>query len=78
MLNGALQIAAYCSLTVAMTLLIVRLFWPKLAPKVEVQRFRRRLGKFDNVLESWAQEFKAQDEGKRHEERHPERTPDDE
>lgn len=78
MLNGALEIAAYCSLTVAMTLLIIRLFWPKLAPKVEVQRFRRRLGKFDNVLESWAQEFKAQDEGKRHEERQPERTPDDE
>ena len=75
-MNGALEIAAYCSLTVAMTLLVIRLFWPKLAPKVEVQRFRRRLGKFDKVLESWAQDFKAQDEGKRHEERHPERTDD--
>jgi hypothetical protein len=73
-MNGALEIAAYCSLTVAMTLLIIRLFWPKLAPRVEVQRFRRRLGKFDNVLESWAQEFKAQDEGKRREQTHPERT----
>jgi hypothetical protein len=75
-MNGALEIAAYCSLTVAMTLLIIRLFWPKLAPKVEVQRFRRRLGKFDNVLESWAQEFKSQDESKRHEQRHPEPTED--
>ncbi len=77
-MNGALEIAAYCTLTVAMTLLVIRLFWPKLAPRVEVQRFRRRLGKFDNVLESWTQEFKAQDEGKRHEERQPERIPDDE
>jgi hypothetical protein len=76
-MNGALEIAAYCSLTVAMTLLVIRLFWPKLAPKVEVQRFRRRLGKFDNVLESWAQEFKAQDEGKRHERTEPERSRDD-
>jgi hypothetical protein len=73
-LNGALEIAAYCSLTVAMTLLIIRLFWPKLAPKAAVLRFRRRLGKFDTVLESWAEEFKAQDEGKRHEQTHPERT----
>jgi len=77
-MNGALEIAAYCTLTVAMTLLVIRLFWPKLAPRVEVQRFRRRLGKFDDVLESWTQEFKAQDEGKRHEERQPERIPDDE
>ena len=75
-MNGALEIAAYCTLTVAMTLLIIRLFLPKLAPKVEVQRFRRRLGKFDDVLESWTQEFKAQDEGKRREERHPETTDD--
>lgn len=74
MLDGILEIAAYVSLTVAMSLLIIRLFWPKLAPKVQVRRFRRRLGKFDTVLASWADEFKAQDEGKRHEERHPERT----
>ena len=72
MLDGMLEIAAYCSAVVAMTLLVVRLFWPKLAPKVQVRRFRRRLGKFDNVLASWADEFKAQDEGKRREERHPE------
>lgn len=76
MLNGALEIAAYCSLVVAMSLLIIRLFWPKLAPKVHVRRFRRRLGKFDQVLASWADEFKAQDEGKRHEQRDPERTED--
>ncbi|HWI03875.1 MAG TPA: hypothetical protein VNT52_08635 [Acidimicrobiales bacterium] len=76
-MNGALEIAAYCTLTVAMTLLVIRLFWPRLAPRVEVQRFRRRLGKFDNVLESWAQEFKAQDEGKRRERTEPERTRDD-
>ncbi len=72
MLNGVLQIAAYVTLVVAMTLLVIRLFWPKLAPRVEVQRFRRRLGKFDNVLEGWAQEFKAQDQGKRREQTYPE------
>ena len=76
MLNGALEIAAYCSLAVAMSLLLVRLFWAKLAPKVQVRRFRHRLGKFDNVLAGWADEFKAQDEGKRHEQRHPEHTED--
>ncbi len=76
MLNGALQIAAYVSLVVAMSLLVFRLFWPKLAPKVQVRRFRRRLGKFDNVLESWTQEFEAQDEGKRREQTHPEHTDD--
>jgi hypothetical protein len=59
-----------------MTLLLIRLFWPKLAPKVHVRRFRRRLGKVDTVLAGWADEFKAQDEGKRHEERHPEPTED--
>jgi len=74
--SGVLEIAAYCSLAVAMSLLVIRLFWPKLAPKVAVRRFRRRLGSFDNVLEAWAQEFKAQDEGKRHEQRHPEHTDD--
>ena len=75
-MNGILEIAAYVSLTVAMSLLVIRLFWPKLAPKVQVRRFRRRLGKFDNVLATWAEEFKAQDEGKRHEQRHPEHTED--
>jgi hypothetical protein len=59
-----------------MSLLLIRLFWPKLAPTVHARRFRHRLGKFDNVLATWAEEFKAQDEGKRHEERHPERTDD--
>ena len=76
MLDGVLEIAAYCSLTVAMSLLIIKLFWPKVEPTVTVRRFRRRLGKFDNVLASWTDEFKAQDEGKRHEQRHPERTED--
>ena len=76
MLNGALEIAAYCSLAVAMSLLLIRLFWARLAPKVEVRRFRHRLGKFDNVLAAWADEFKDQDEGKRHEQRHPEHTED--
>jgi hypothetical protein len=75
-LNGALEIAAYISLVVAMSLLVFRLFWPKLAPRVQVQRFRRRLGKFDNVLQNWAEEFKAQDEGKRREQTHPERSED--
>lgn len=77
-MNGVLEIAAYVTLVVAMTLLVLRLFWPKLAPKVAVRRFRRRLGKFDNVLESWAQEFKAQDEGKRRERTQPEISRDEE
>ena len=76
MLHGVLEIAAYVSLVVAMSLLIIRLFWARLAPRVEVRRFRHRLGKFDNVLAAWADEFKAQDEGKRHEQRHPEHTED--
>ena len=71
-MDGILEIAAFCSLGVAVSLLLIRLLWPKLAPKVQVRRFRRRLGKFDTVLASWADEFKAQDEGKRHEQRHPE------
>ena len=75
-MDGVLEIAAYCSLVVAMTLLVIKLFWPKLAPKVHVRRFRRRLGKFDDVLATWTAEFKAQDEGKRHEQRHPEHTED--
>jgi hypothetical protein len=75
-MNGVLEVAAYCSLVVAMSLLLVRLFWPKVGPKVQVRRFRRRLGKFDNVVASWTEEIKAQDEGKRHEQRHPERTED--
>jgi hypothetical protein len=74
--NQFLEVAAWCSLVVAMSLLLVRLFWPKVAPTVHVRRFRRRLGKFDTVLETWAEEFKAQDEGKRREERHPETTED--
>lgn len=75
-MNGALEMAAYVSLVVAMTLLLIRLFWARLAPKVQVRRFRRRLGKFDNVVATWADELKAQGEGKRHEQRHPEHTED--
>jgi hypothetical protein len=41
-----------------------------------IARFCRRLGKFDNVLQNWAEEFKAQDEGKRREQTHPERSED--
>jgi hypothetical protein len=74
--KGVLEIAAYCSLAVAMTLLLVKLFWPKLAPKVHVRRFRHRLGKVDAVLATWTAEQKAQDESRRREERHPETTDD--
>ena len=76
MLDGVLEIAAYCSLGVAIALLLVKMFWPKLAPRVEVRRFRHRLGKADRVLAGWADEFKARDESHRHEQRHPERTDD--
>lgn len=76
MLSGVLEIAAYCCLTVAMGLLLIKLVGPKLAPKVQVRRFRHRLGKAENVLAAWADECKAQDEGRRREQRHPERTDD--
>jgi len=75
-LRGVLEIAAYCSLVVAMSLLLIRLFWPKIAPKVQVRRFRHRLGTFDAVASTWAAEIKAQDEGKRREQRYPEHTED--
>lgn len=75
-MKGFLEVAAWFSMTVAMTLLMARLFWPKLAPRVNVVRFRRRLGRVDTVLAGWIEDFKAQDEGKRHEERHPEPTED--
>ena len=76
MLDGVLEIAAYCSMVVAMSLLIIKLFWPKIGPKVHVRRFRRRLSKVDNVLVAWTEELRAQDEGKRREQRHPETTDD--
>jgi hypothetical protein len=75
-LHGVLEIAAYCCLVVAMSLLLFRLFWPKLAPKVQVRRFRRRLGTLDTVPTAWTDECRAQDEAKRTEERHPEHTED--
>ena len=75
-MNGFLEVAAYCSLVVAMGLLLVRLFWPKLAPRIHVRRFRHRLGSVDGVVVAWAAELEAQDRGKRHEERHPEPTDD--
>jgi hypothetical protein len=74
--NGVLQVAAYCSLVVAMSLLCFRLFWPKLAPRVHARRFHHRLGKLDHVVAAWTDEFKAQDESKRREERHPETSED--
>lgn len=76
MLRGVLEVSAYVSLVVAMVLLLLRLFWPKLGPRVAVRRFRRRLGKADNVVASWADDIKAQDEGRRHEQRDPEPTDD--
>jgi len=69
MLDGVLEIAAYCSLCVAMGLLLIKLFGPKLAPRVEARRFRHRLGKAEHVLASWAEELRVQDEGRRHEQR---------
>ena len=76
MLDGVLEIAAYCSMVVAMSLLVIKLFWPKVGPKVYVHRFRRRLGKVDSVIAAWTDEIKAQDESKRREQRHPETTDD--
>jgi len=76
MLSGALEILAYCSLGVAMGLLLVRLFWPRLAPRVEVRRFRHRLGTAERVLATWVAECTAQDEARRLAQRHPERTDD--
>lgn len=75
-MSGVLELAAYCSLGVAIGLLLVKMCWPRLRPRVEVRRFRHRLGKAERVLESWTDECKAQDELKRREERHPEPTDD--
>jgi len=74
--NGVLEIAAYCSLVVAMSLLVVKLFWPRLAPWVHAHRFRRTLGSAENILSAWTEEFRVQDEQRRHEQRHPEPTED--
>lgn len=74
--DGVLEIAAYCSLGVAVGLLLLKLLWPKLAPRAQVRRFRRHLGRADAVLASWADECRAQDDLRRHEQRFPEPTDD--
>jgi len=76
MVDGVLEIAAYCSLGVAVGLLLVKLLWPKLTPRAQVARFRHRLGKAEEVVALWAEEHKAQDDRRRHEQRHPEPTDD--
>lgn len=76
MLDGALEITAYCSLALAIGLLLAKMFWPRLAPRVQVRQFRHRLGKAETVLASWAEESQARDEGRKHEQRHPETTDD--
>lgn len=76
MLNGVLGIAAYCSAGTAIGLLLVKMFWPKVGPRVTARRFRRRLGQAEHVLASWVEECRAQDEGRRLEQRHPEPTDD--
>ncbi len=76
MVDGVLEIAAYCSLGVAVGLLLIKLFWPKLAPRAQARRFRHRLGKAEHVVASWADDFRAQDERRGHEQRHPEPTDD--
>lgn len=75
MVDGVLEIAAYCSLGMAMGLLLVRLFWPKVAPRFEVRRFRRRLDRAEGVVAGWAEEL-GRGGGRRHEQRHPEPTDD--
>lgn len=75
-MNGVLEIAAYCSLAVAMGLLLLELFWPRLAPRLQALRFRHRLGKAEEVLSTWVAESNAQDDRRRQEQRHPEPTDD--
>ena len=76
MLGGVLEIASYCSLGVVVVLLVLRLLWPQLGPRLHALRFRRRLGSAERVLATWADELKAEDEGRHHEQRHPETTED--
>ncbi len=75
-MSGVLELAAFCCLGVAIGLLLVKMCRPRLAPRMEVRRFRRRLGDAEHVLATWVDEFKARDELGKHEERHPEPTDD--
>ena len=76
MVAGVLQIGSYVSLGVVVALLLLRALWPRLAPRVDGRRFRRRLGAAEQVLASWTEELRAQEEGRRHEQRDPETTED--
>ncbi|MDQ6725815.1 MAG: hypothetical protein M3066_06580 [Actinomycetota bacterium] len=75
-MSGVLELAAFCSLGAAIGLLLVKMCWPRLRPRVEVRRFRRRLGKAEQVLASWVDECRTRDELGKHEQRHPEPTED--
>ncbi len=75
-MRGVLELAAYCCLGAAIGLLLVKMCWPRLAPRIEVRRFRRRLGNAEHVLATWVDEYKAGDDLGKHEERHPEPTDD--
>jgi hypothetical protein len=74
-LDTVLAVAAYLSLAVGVGLAAVKLAWPRVAPKVQVRRFRRRLKSVDGVVAGWADQVKGGRQPGRHEERHPETIP---
>jgi hypothetical protein len=76
-LDTVLAVAAYLSLAVGVGLAAVKLGWPRVAPKVQVRRFRRRLKSIDGIVAGWADQLKGRGQPGRHEERHPETTPPD-
>jgi hypothetical protein len=75
MLDAVLEMAAYLSLAVGVVLAAVKFGWPRLAPKMEVRRFRRKLKSVDGIVAGWADQVNGK-ERPRHEERHPETTDD--
>lgn len=75
MLDTVLELAAYLSLAVGVALATVKFGWPRVAPKLQVRRFRRRLKAVDGIVASWADQLHGHAPG-HHEQRHPETTDD--
>ena len=75
MLDSVLEVAAYLSLAAGVAFAALKMVWPRMTPKVQVRRFRRKLKSVDGIVASWAADLTGKDQP-RHEERHPETTDD--